>query len=131
MAEKDKKAKKPNWIPREVDALLDGIQTRYEILKAKLTTSITNIKKKNAWTEISEEVTSVRSDVGRSGEDCSTKWGNLKKEALKAASTIRQERAKTGGGEPPKELSPVHERVLEILGDSPNVEGILPEDSVP
>ncbi|KAL4236150.1 hypothetical protein ACF0H5_004536 [Mactra antiquata] len=103
---------------------VDGDMTRFAYLRHKFTTRITSASKKSLWDTIHKEFT-LQADVPRTCSELVKKWDNLVQKSRAQYSDFVHERNKTGGGQCTKELSPVIDAVMSLIGKhSINVNGI-------
>ena len=62
--------------------------------------------------------------ANRTAHEVKEKWKNLTSTAKKRFSDIRRQESQTGGGPPPKEVSPVEERIINLFQDTPLFTGL-------
>ena len=87
----------PNWSKVESKQLLSEVAERNHILKASHgALDNAESKKKKAWEEISNGVSSISPYGVRSVEDCKTRLSNVLRDATKKAITYNRELNKTG-----------------------------------
>ena len=116
-----KRERKTNFSDSEISCLLDNYAVHATTLQSKLSTTITNSKKKQLWDAIAREVNSRGSDQ-RTVAELKKKWAEMKSACLRIISARRN--PKTGGGKKDKEPWYVNV-ILDILGeDTALVEGI-------
>jgi len=114
----------PNFIETELQTLLDEVEKRKNVLFSKLSNVTTNSAKKKAWDVICCRINAINpSDHRRTVEEIRKKWTSYMSLTKKKASLNRREARKTGGGPPPEDLSPLQDKVIGIIGETP-IEGI-------
>ena len=64
------------------------------------------------------------SSYKRTTDEIRKKWSTYTSSTKKQAAMVRREARKTGGGPPPDSLTPLQDKVVGIIGDTP-IEGIL------
>ncbi|XP_018377336.1 PREDICTED: uncharacterized protein LOC108757379 [Trachymyrmex cornetzi] len=101
----------------EKNDLLDIIFLYCHVLENKVTDNITNLKKDEAWTNITIEYNKNRTTI-RSEKNLRLCWDNIKRDTRKYYATLKRETYKTGGGVLTLEKNPIFERAKEILGDT-------------
>lgn len=96
MAAKQRSKRAPNWTNGETKKLIEAVFQRNSILKANHNTlQNAEVKKRAAWEEISDEVSSIAQNR-RSIEECKTKLGNLLKDATKKINKYHKASRGTG-----------------------------------
>ena len=93
------------------------------ILQSKFTNSVTNLKKKQVWSEITTSVIVVGVDK-RTETEVREKWKNLHSPAKREFTKFRQDSKKTGGGPAPKEISATTSKVIELFQNTPSFVGL-------
>ena len=87
----------PNWTKIESTQLLSEVTARNHILRASHgALENAEAKKKQAWEEISQGVSSVSPYGLRSVDDCKTRLSNVLRDATKKAIAYNREINKTG-----------------------------------
>ncbi|XP_071131749.1 myb/SANT-like DNA-binding domain-containing protein 4 [Mytilus edulis] len=117
------KRRNPNFTDAELQTLLDEIEKDKTLLFSKLSNVATNGAKKRAWDTICSKVNATNTDHKRTVDEIRKKWSTNTSIAKKQASRIRRESRKTGGGPPPEELTPLQDKVVAIIGNTP-IDGI-------
>ncbi|XP_068749248.1 uncharacterized protein [Montipora capricornis] len=117
--EGSRKPRKHNFSAPEISILTEKVEENLAILQSKFTNSLTNLKKKQVWSEITSAVNAV--GVGKRTEtEVREKWKNLHSAAKREFTKFRQESKKTGGGPAPKEISAATSKVIELFQDTPS-----------
>ena len=98
------------------------ITENLEIIQSKLTNSITNKRKTEAWEEITRDVNAVGQE-NRTIQEVKDKWKKLHSLA-KEFSSFKKDSKKTGGGPPPKPPSQSSEQIIEIFENTPAFSGL-------
>ena len=83
-----------------------------------MSNSVTSQRKNKIWDDITREINAV-GVAKRTAHEVKEKWKNLTSTAMKRFSDIRRQENQTGGGPPPKEVSPVEERIIKSFEDTP------------
>ena len=94
------------------------------ILRSKFTNSVTNLKKKQVWSEITAAVNAIGVDK-RTETEILEKWKNVHSAAKREFTKFRQESKKTGGGPAPIEISATTSKVIELFQDTLSFVGLL------
>ena len=98
--------------------LFDEMEINYSKLFGQFSSKVTKEDKKKIWMTIAD---SLNRDV----EDVRRKFTALKSEKLRQYSIYRRKMNGTGGGPPPRDLSPLTQRLLDVIGENnPKVQGI-------
>jgi hypothetical protein len=114
--EQDRK-RKPRFLDREVDVLVNKVHEKSNILFSKFSDTVSNKKKKTAWVEVQTSVNAT-SLVPRSLEEIKKKWDDVKRTTKKRAVDVRKDRTVTGGGESNADpLTPMEEIVVSLIGE--------------
>ncbi len=123
------KKRSPNWSEEEKSALSRAYNQHAKVLTAKISSTVTATKKKQLWSQIADEVSSVM--YPRSVEEVKEKITKLKSVARGKAAEARKQQTETGGGpyNSSLELSPQEEA---LLGGMPSAsyEGITQQKGV-
>lgn len=125
--DKKNRDRQPNYEIEEISTLLEEVRERKDIILSSFTNTITNLKKAEAWEEITEMVNNSSSNrsIRRSSLDVKKKWQGLQAAAKRALSDAK--RPPTGGGPVPTP-PPYLDVVLDIIGiESPTIGGIIDE----
>jgi hypothetical protein len=69
-----KAKRKPKWQKKEIDCLLHFIRENKAILQSSFTNEVTNKRKMQLWTDISEKISSELGVAEWSVQDCRDKW---------------------------------------------------------
>jgi len=96
-AKKPRAPRAPNFQMNEKLKLEELIHANIGILESAQNNAVTNKRKAELWDSIAIKVSAL-GVAKRSRDDCSVKWGNMKREAKEVRSTEVVERRKTGGG---------------------------------
>ncbi|KAK2567711.1 t-SNARE domain-containing protein 1 [Acropora cervicornis] len=121
--EGSRKPRKHNFSASEISILTEKVEENLAILQSKFTNSVTNLKKKQVWSEITAAVNAVGVDK-RTETEVREKWKNLHSAAKREFTKFRQESKKTGGGPAPKEISATTSKVIELFQDTPSFIGL-------
>ena len=121
--EGSRKPRKRNFSACEISILMEKVEENLAILQSKFTNSVTNLKKKQVWSEITAAVNAVGVDKHTETE-VREKWKNLHSAAKRVFAKFRQETKKTGGGPAPKEISATTSKVIELFQDTPSFVGL-------
>ena len=121
--EGSRKPRKHNFSASEISILTEKVEENLAILQSKYTNSVTNLKKKQVWSEITAAVNAVGVDK-RTETEVIEKWKNLHSAAKREFTKFRQESKKTGGGPAPKEISATTSKVIELFQDTPSLVGL-------
>ncbi|XP_076109517.1 myb-related transcription factor, partner of profilin-like [Mytilus galloprovincialis] len=97
--EEQKKTKKPRFTEKEIDAIVDNVKENSVMLLSKFSDVVSNTRKKEAWKKVQNAVNAV-SFTSRTSEEIKKKWDDIKRGTKKKATSITNERKKTGGGVP-------------------------------
>ena len=121
--EGSRKPRKHNFSASEISILTEKVEENLAILQSKFTNSVTNLKKKQVWSEITAAVNAVGVDK-RTETEVREKRKNLHSAAKREFTKFRQESKKTGGGPAPKEISAATSKVIELFQDTPSFVGL-------
>ncbi|XP_071147415.1 myb/SANT-like DNA-binding domain-containing protein 4 [Mytilus edulis] len=123
-----------NFTESELQVLLDAVEKNKSVIFSKLSNVITNSAKKKIWEKICSTINATNhTDYKRTVEEIRKKWTTYMSSTKKAASSNRREARKTGGGLPPEEFTPLQDKVVGIIGETPieGIEGGTDTGSVP
>ena len=126
--EGSRKPRKHNFSAFEISILTEKVEENLAILQSKFTNSVTNLKKKKVWSEITAAVNAVRVDK-RTETEVREKWKNLHSAAKREFTKFRQESKKTGGGPSPKEISATTSKFIQLFQDTPSFVGLAGFDT--
>ena len=115
------KNRRPNFTAQEISVLVEGVQSRKEVIFNSLNSAETNTNKKRAWIKIAEEVSAV-SGISRNVDEIRKNWMSVKSDTKKKAATNKRGAKKTGGGGPSPPLKALEEKIIGVVGKV--VEGI-------
>ena len=119
----DKRIRKNNFSVDELICLRENYTEHREMLQSKLTNSLANKMKNDAWKKITSSVITL--GVKMSGvEEVRKKWNNLCLSAKLAYHVIHKKREKTGGGTPPLDLSEETAHIVDMMKDKSSFVGI-------
>ena len=121
--EKPRKKRKLNFTVSEINILTSKVEENLDVIQSKFTNSITNQRKNKIWDEITCEVNAL-GVANRTAHEVKEKWKNLTSSAKKRFSDIRRQERQTGGGPPPKEVTPVEKRIIKLFEDTPLFTGL-------
>ena len=121
--EGSRKPRKHNYSASEIPILTQKVEDNLAILSSEFTNSVTNLKEKQVWWEITASVNSV-GVVKRTETEVREKWKNLHSAAKREFTKFRQESKKTGGGPTPKEISATTSKIIELFQDTPPFVGL-------
>ncbi|XP_062599918.1 myb/SANT-like DNA-binding domain-containing protein 4 [Saccostrea cucullata] len=114
--EKERK-RKPRFLDREVDVLINKVNEKSEMLFSRFSDTISNKRKKLAWTEVQNSV-NASSLVPRTVDEIKKKWDDVKRITKKRAVEVRKDRSVTGGGQNEADpLTPMEEMVVSLIGE--------------
>ncbi|XP_033731233.1 uncharacterized protein LOC117320858 [Pecten maximus] len=119
-------AKRPrvkNFDNDELELLTQLCEQHKDILNSKLTNSKTNEDKKKIWIMMAAEISALGKSK-RTAECVKTKWANTASEAKRNFSDMQIYKRGTGGGPPPKLLTPLMEKVVDLYKDSAAFTGL-------
>ncbi|XP_046374464.1 uncharacterized protein LOC124147755 [Haliotis rufescens] len=111
---KNKRIRKVNWMPIEVDILIQEVEKNHHILFSAFCNTVTNVQKKKIWTDIAQKIC-ANSLVKRDEKDIKKKWTDIKSQARRKAASLKREICATGGGPPPQPLNEVEERIVSLI----------------
>ena len=118
-----KQQKKKNFSIDEIRLLIEEYENRRDTFEGKFSNTLTNIKKKEAWQEVTSKVNALGVDL-RTVEDIKVKWKNLCSGAKGTFHTYKKSTFKTGGGPPPKPPTAAEEKIINLFEGRPSFEGI-------
>ena len=121
--EGSRKPRNHNYSASQISILTQKVEENLAVLSSEFTNSVTNLKEKQVWWEITAAVNSVGVDKGTETE-VSEKWKNLHSAAKREFTKFRKESKKTGGGPAPKEISATTSKVIELFQDTPSFVGL-------
>jgi hypothetical protein len=113
----------PNFTDAELQILLDEVERNKSILFLKLSNVATFSSKTKVWENICRKVNAANTDHKRSVDELRKKWSTCTSNAKKQAALVRRESRKTGGGPSPAKITPLQDKVVGIIGNTP-VDGI-------
>lgn len=120
----DQKRKNSNFTKCEVDALIDAVESRKDILFGKLTGMLTADMKRLCWNEVTEKVNAVSGGVARMEKSVKKKWIDMCSLMKKKEAARRRDMNSTGGGECSSfPLSDTETKVVALLS-SEAIEGV-------
>ena len=117
------KPRNHNYNASEISILTQKVEENLAVLSSEFTNSVTNLKEKQVWWEITAAVNSVGVDK-RTETEVHEKWKNLHSAAKREFTKFRKESKKTGGGPAPKEISATTSKVIELFQDTPSFVGL-------
>lgn len=117
-----RKRRSQNFTSRELNALVDGVVQQKHVLFSKFNDTVTNRQKSSAWKDILSSINAV-AEAQRTLADIRMKWAKMLSKTKQKAATRAAAVKRTGGGEPPPELSILEEKVLSCIAQE-SVEGI-------
>ena len=71
---KETRKRKPKFSPQELDALVNGVERKKDIIFCKFTDTLTNDKKTKAWQQIADAINSVSQTSRTVDEVSEKKW---------------------------------------------------------
>nr|XP_034299453.1 uncharacterized protein LOC105331836 isoform X4 [Crassostrea gigas] len=98
----DKKPRKPNWSEGEMCVLADACLSFNQIIRGKLSPSLTSDMKKKAWETITDKVNSVAINCTRTLDETKKRFQDAQSAIKKKEAFRKRETNKTGGGPPPE-----------------------------
>ena len=108
----------------EITVITESVWKNLETIQSKLTNSITNKRKTEAW----EEITGYVNAVGQENctlQEVKDKWKNLHSTAKREFSSLKKDsKKKTGGGPPPKPPMQSSKQIFEIFENTPAFSGL-------
>ena len=116
--EKQRKKRKLNFTVSEIKILTSKVEENLDVIQSKLTNSVTNQRKNRIWDDITREINAV-GVANRTTHEVKEKWKNPTSTAKK-----RRQECQTSGGPPPKKVSPVKERIINLFQDTPLFTGL-------
>nr|XP_022290079.1 uncharacterized protein LOC111101768 [Crassostrea virginica] len=117
MAAIETKAKrKPNWTQEECLLLVTLINENKHVLRSRLGPNLTSQMKRDTWENISKQF-NASALTPRTTEEIEKKWNNILSTSKAEISSFRKQSTLTGGGPPPKPLSPLAETVEMVIGE--------------
>ena len=114
-----RKGRKQNFSASEIAALTEKVEENLSIIQSKLTNSVTNQKKNEAWQKIADAVNAV-GVANRTAAEIREKWKNLHSQAKKEFTVLSKEQKKTGGGPAPKMPSAAAAKIIDLFKDTPS-----------
>ncbi|XP_064651370.1 uncharacterized protein LOC135502462 [Lineus longissimus] len=127
----EKRQRKENFTPREIQKLVDLLSARWKLISSKFGDNVTLERKNKAWKEITLKINSI-SPCLRTKEELKKKWDDLKLNAKKKASKKTRSVAVTGnlplddpssgdncasGGGMSCSLNDMDERIVGLMGN--------------
>ncbi|XP_048259517.1 myb/SANT-like DNA-binding domain-containing protein 4 [Haliotis rufescens] len=109
-----KRQRSKNWTNSELALLIEGVQSKKNVLFSSFSNNLTNRMKKKAWEDISQSI-SANSGVKRLTKDVKKKWMDYKSQTRKKEAERRREATRTGGGPPPSSLTEMEQRVVSFI----------------
>ena len=91
-----KQQRKKNFSADEIRVLIEEYEVKRDIFEGKFSNTLTNIKKKNAWQEVTSKVNALGVD-SRTVEEIKIKWKNLCSSAKGSFHEFKKSTHKTGG----------------------------------
>ena len=88
--------RKPNWTDREKMILMEEYEKRKDVLRAKISSTITSSTKNTAWDEITEAMNSQNPSVKRNMKYFLKEWDNICSSAKTKFSHKKRMQEKTG-----------------------------------
>ena len=125
-----KKARKANFSPSEISVLTDLVEENISTIQSKFTDSVTNRKKNEIWSDITNAVNALGIE-NRSVKEVKDKWKNLTSQAKKEFSGYGREKQRTGGGPPPKAPTPATAKIIDLFKETPSFTGLAGFESNP
>ena len=120
---KVERKRKKNFPVKEITVITESVRKNLEIIQSKLTNSITNKRKTEAWEEMTRNVNAVGQE-NRTIQEVKDKWKNLHSTAKWEFSSFKRNSKKTGGGPPPKPPTQSSEQITEIFENAPAFSGL-------
>ncbi|XP_063405925.1 uncharacterized protein LOC134689887 [Mytilus trossulus] len=105
-----------DFTEKEIDAIVDNVKENSVMLFSKFSNVASNTRKKEAWKKVQNAVNAV-SFTNRTTEEIKT-WDDIKRGTKKKATSITNDREKTGGGVPSFiALNKMEEDVVAVVGE--------------
>ena len=99
---------------RETEVLVECVRQRKDIIMGSFSSTITHDLKEKTWREITEKINAVSSGL-RTVKLVRKKWSDLASRTKAKAAKLKK--TQTGDNKPVKDLTPLEEQVIEILGE--------------
>ena len=112
-----------NWSKNETSLLKNLVSDNEAVLNSKYSNSVTNLKKKEVWDEITEQV-NLLGVCKRTQTEVKTKWSNIARDLKRDFTSYRKESSKTGGGPGPEIPSQDDQRLLSFMEKTSSFSGI-------
>lgn len=93
-----------------------------EVLTSKQTNIVTNKLKAQTWEKIAAACRQLNPAAGHTVENVKVRWDNMFTTTKRKVSALRKK--VTGGGDPPKPLTLLEEKIYEIFAESTLFHGI-------
>ncbi|XP_071114488.1 myb/SANT-like DNA-binding domain-containing protein 4 [Haliotis cracherodii] len=113
MAEHIPKTRKPNFTESETLMIVEQVKKHKDILTSKLSDAVTNERKKDIWSRISEYINNRTRNVQRTSGDIRRRWKNMVGAARKEVARIKSMPSGSASIPEPSDLS------LQILDINP------------
>ncbi|KAK0146629.1 hypothetical protein N1851_014026 [Merluccius polli] len=112
----DKKRRAFNFSQDELEALVQAVEDRKNVLFGKFSMTVTSQSKDRNWKEVADSVSAVCGML-RTVESTKKKWSSLASDAKIRGVLQRRDQAKTGAGLPEvKPLTSLEEKILAVMG---------------
>ena len=121
--EKKPRLRGPKFEAEEKDLLIDLAIKNKSIVESKLTNKITKQLKDKVWGETQSAVNSL-GYANRKAKEYKTKWSNMLQRAKLQKAEQEAHMRQTGGGPPPKQMSPCTKRILFHFGSGTSFNGL-------
>lgn len=118
-----RKGRKQNFSASEIAVLTEKVEENLSIIQSKLTNSVTNQKKNEAWQKIADAVNAV-GVANRTAAEIREKWKNLHSQGKKEFTVLSKEQKKTGGGPVPKMPSAAAAKIIDLFIYTPSFTGL-------
>ena len=113
-----------NFSAREIEVLVDSVESSKELLFAKFGGGVSNAAKIDMWRRIAQAVNAVNEGDLRTVEAIKKKWYDMASKTKKKESMRRKDMTVTGGGKCEIVMTAEEVKVVEILGNEA-IEGIV------
>ena len=119
---KFERKRKKNFSVKEITVITESVRKNLEIIQSKLTNSITNKRKTEAWEEITRDVNTVGQE-NRTMQEVKDKWKNLHSTVKKEFSSVKRDSKKSWWWTTTKATHAV-KRIIGIFENTPAFSGL-------
>lgn len=111
-----KKSRKPNWSKKDMCTLVELYEPYHATIIGAFNPKITAVSKSNTWKLLCDAFNRSAVDTKRDESEIQTKISNMKDDARKHGTRVRQH--KTGGGPPPDDAPNYIQKMYDIVHGS-------------